>query len=75
LPPGHAARRLVDLILQKLPAQATVAFQEQDEILLLCEASGVPANIVAASMTHDRPDLIDLATRMPTRCDIAWTSC
>jgi hypothetical protein len=63
----------VDLIQSQLPIAATVAVHDQDEILLLCEAYGISAKAVASSLVYDRPDLLELAGRMPTRCDISWT--
>ncbi|MGE3781064.1 MAG: tubulin-like doman-containing protein, partial [Pirellulaceae bacterium] len=65
---------LVERVQQQLPAEATVVDHDTDEILLLCEAQDVPANIIALNLTQDRPDLLELASRMPTRCDVSWAA-
>ena len=44
-----------------------------DKIVLVCEASGVKANDVFASMCVDHPGASDLVTRIPSRTDVDWT--
>jgi hypothetical protein len=64
---------LVELVQAQLPSAATVASHDRDELFLLCEAYGVPTKAVALNLICDRPELLELASRMSTRCDISWT--
>ncbi len=64
---------LLDRIRDKLPAPPTVVYHDQPEITLLCEVEGLSAQNVAQHIAEYRPELLDLASRLPTRVDVSWS--
>jgi hypothetical protein len=46
--------------------------QEEDELVLCCEAERIPLDNVAASLIAGRQEYVDLAARLHTRVDVDW---
>lgn len=66
--------RLVELIRQKLPADVTLVRHDRQELILLCEAEGLPIGGVAQYIARQNPHLLEISKQLTTRCDVNWSS-
>jgi serine/threonine protein kinase len=73
LPPGPAAATLREAIGQSLTAAPTFVPGSTDDIVLIHEVSGLPLSRVAASLISSRPGCAEVARRVMTRVDVAWS--
>jgi len=62
----------VTLVQQYLPANAASVLQDENGITLLCEYEGLSPSKIAWAIVKNRPELMDVGSRLVTRSDVAW---
>ena len=51
----------------------TVVSLTHPDMVLCCEAEGLSLEKVAGELVHNRPDYVELASRLHTRIDVNWS--
>lgn len=70
LTPGALAVQIGPGQFRQLPA---VIPDAGSDVVLLYEIGDIPLEQAASAIIHQRPEMIELASRLHTRCDVSWT--
>ncbi len=73
LPTGSAGGALQSAISQHAEPQATLLTDADPQLILCFEQQELSLAHVAARLVEGRKDLIEIAARLHTRADVAWT--
>lgn len=55
------------------PAPTTVVQDQSGDLYVCCEVEQVPLTNVLAKLVGNRSDILDVARRLHTRCDVSWS--
>jgi len=73
VPEGASAAGLVRQIEHLASVQPSLASGDDVDVALCCEVHRVPLAEVAGLLVEEHPELVDVANRVHTRLDVAWT--
>ena len=74
VPEGSADAYVQDAVRKHLAGPPTVVCAPVEDTVLCCDAEQLPLGRVAAFLLGDRPDFAQIARRLHTRIDVAWTA-
>ena len=72
-PDGVSLGRLVEQIGNEAGQPPTAITDAESDVLLCFEAEELPLRRVAATVLDDRPQIVDVASRLHARIDVAWS--
>src|SRR5262249_24957120 len=73
LPGGTSGKVVRDLATEALTDAPLTVVEGYEAVVVLHEAAGLPIAAVAAAISGDDPSCAELAARVLTRADVAWS--
>jgi hypothetical protein len=72
-PEGTDAQRLPDALCEELQAQPMVVAGKDPDLVICCEAQNIELARAAGNLAEESLELPQMAARVRTRIDVAWT--